>query len=113
MRPSQNNLHLIRQSSQSGCNNMKNLPFPRYNTLLSAGKMFHRQGDHTVEFYFVSAVVLFVFLCCCCCCYCCFVLFLIYSGRNCKVVGISQWVLNTTKNIGRQNVSPGLQDSAV
>lgn len=56
MRPSQNNLHLIRQSRQSGCNNMKNLAFPRYNVLFLAAKMLHRQGNHTANFYFVTAV---------------------------------------------------------
>lgn len=61
MRPSQKNFHLIRQSRQSGCNNMKNLPFPSYNILLLAAKMFHRQGEHTVKFYVVSALFLIFF----------------------------------------------------
>lgn len=55
MRPSQNNLHLIRKSRQSGCSNMKNLAFPSYNILLLAAEMLHRQGEHTAKFYFVSA----------------------------------------------------------
>lgn len=38
MRPSQNNLHLIRQSRQSGCDDMQNLAFASYNILFLAAK---------------------------------------------------------------------------
>lgn len=56
IRPSQNNLHLIRQSRQSGCNNIKNFSFSSCNILFLAAKMLHSQGEHTVKFYFGSAV---------------------------------------------------------
>jgi len=62
MRPSQNNLHLIRQSRQSGCNNLKNLVFPSYHILFLEAKILHRQGEHRAKLIGTKVVLLVFYI---------------------------------------------------